>query len=106
MREHFIVTHRVLRGQGGSRTEGQDGQNTGQQHSSQDIGDQATNQQYPSSACSLEGHLRCLDIYSAAHRSEGNNKQKGIAVEEGKEILANHSDPDKKIWISPNLEPK
>jgi hypothetical protein len=34
------------------------------------------------------------------------NKKKGTTAEEGKEILADPNDSDKKLWIKLNLDPK
>jgi hypothetical protein len=37
---------------------------------------------------------------------EADNKQKGIVAKGDKEILANPSNPDKKLWINTGLNPK
>jgi hypothetical protein len=56
---------------------------------------------------STEGHYTSSDSTQPLTDQKADNKNKGIAEDENsKDILANPDDPEKKLKIGPNLDPK
>jgi hypothetical protein len=68
MRERFIIARWALQRQSSLGSDGQGSQDTGRQRPPppQDINAQATDQRYPMSIDSVEGHLRWLNLCPTA----------------------------------------